>query len=128
MNLKNKISDKPSTPTIPQLVSELLQSAVYIHLIHLRTKSYAQHKALGEYYESIPEHADSIAEQYQGQFGIQTYPDPKLAKPTDAASYLTSLVEMVDKAREGAPSHIQNQLDEVKSLIYSTLYKLNNLS
>lgn len=128
MDLKNKISKKPSGVTIPQLVSELLQSAVYIHFLHLRTKSYAEHKALGSYYEDIPDLADGIAEQYQGQFGLQTYPEPKLSKPTDAASYLTSLVEMVDKAREGAPSHIQNQLDEVKSLIYSTLYKLNNLS
>lgn len=128
MNLKDKIKPSEDKASIPQLVSELMQSAVYIHKEHLRTKSFAAHKALNEYYEAIPDHADSIAEQYQGQYGIQNYPDAKLPC-NESISYLKTLAVLVEKTRLACPdSHIQNQLDEVKSLIYSTLYKLENLA
>jgi hypothetical protein len=129
MDLKNKIKKTTSSVSIPQVVSELLQSAVNIHIMHLRTKSYAEHKALNEYYDAIPGHADDIAEQYQGQYGIQSYPAAKITMGTDCCQYLENLVDLVNKAHNESPdSHIQNQLDEVKSLIYSTLYKLENLS
>jgi hypothetical protein len=40
------------------------------HREHLKTKSYAQHKALGKFYNDIVDNADAIAEAYQGQYGL----------------------------------------------------------
>jgi hypothetical protein len=58
---------KKSEPkyTISQLVVELLYSAPVAHIEHLKTTSFAQHKALNEYYDGIPDLTDSIIENYE---------------------------------------------------------------
>ena len=46
------------------IVANLMASTTAAHLLHLKvtgTGSYSQHKALGDYYESVPGVADSIA-------------------------------------------------------------------
>ena len=43
-------------------VSVLFHSATVTHFMHLQTKSFAQHMALGEYYDAIVELADKWAE------------------------------------------------------------------
>ena len=51
------------------LVQELMNAATSFHKLHLHVNgpgSYAQHKALGDLYESLPKLADDIAEGYQG--------------------------------------------------------------
>ncbi len=40
------------------------------HSVHLNTRSYAKHKALGHFYEDLIELADKFAEAYQGRKGL----------------------------------------------------------
>ena len=40
------------------------------HSVHLNTRSYAKHKALGGFYENVIELADDLAEAYQGRHGL----------------------------------------------------------
>jgi len=40
------------------------------HSVHLNTRSYAKHKALGKFYESVVGLADDFAEAYQGRHGL----------------------------------------------------------
>ena len=51
------------------LVVELMNAATSFHKLHLSVTgdgSYAQHKALNEIYDALPELADTIAEGMQG--------------------------------------------------------------
>ena len=131
--LRDKI--KPSTKvenknTISQLVAELLESVTIVHKFHLlaKAKSYSEHIALGEFYEEIDNFADAIYEQFAGQTSTIDIPEAVISDSVPI-SYLEKLVIFVEQVRISNPnfSHLQNQMDEVKSLIYQTLYKLRNL-
>ena len=128
--LKDKLKPSTSRNTIPQVVAELLESVTITHKFHLiaKSKSYAEHVALGSFYDGISDLADNLYEQYAGQESTVDIPEP-LISSSDPISYLEKLVNFVDIVRNQSPqySHLQNQMDEVKSLIYSTLYKLKNL-
>ena len=110
-------------------VAVLLHSATNAHFMHLQTKSYAQHVALGDYYEAIVELTDKWAEAYQGAYEvIEAYPpDFHLAK--DSVQYLKKIKDFVEAARKTLPddTHLQNIIDEIVELLDSTIYKLVNL-
>lgn len=118
------------------LVGELMSASVSFHSLHLKVTgpgSYAAHKALGDFYEGIQGHADSVAEQYQGAreslLDIPAVYPTTLSSVDEAVQYLRDLSGKVDALQKIMPfSEIVNQLDEVKSLIDSTKYKLLFLS
>ncbi len=127
MKLTDRI--KPSAPkyTVPQLVAELLESVTIIHKFHLNSKSYSEHKALGEFYEKIGDHADTLFETFAWRDSSMEIPSPTI-NDSNPINYLEKLTNFVENARLNTTfSDIQNQMDEVKTLIYGTLYKLNNL-
>ena len=113
-------------------VSALLHSSTAAHFLHLSTKSYAEHKALGHYYEDILDLADSYAETFQGHWGvipITAYIDDfKVQK--DAKVYVKGLLKFAQGMREELPDDpdLTNIHDEIVGLIAATLYKLENLS
>jgi tRNA isopentenyl-2-thiomethyl-A-37 hydroxylase MiaE len=108
-------------------IEKLFQSRDVIHLAHLKTKSYAAHKALNKYYDSIVDLIDSFVESYQGLYGLIELQIP-MSKAEEPISYLESLHKYVDENKKiFTDSALLNQLDEVKSLIQSTLYKLKYL-
>jgi len=123
---KNKSND------FVELISLLLHSRTQIHTLHLQTKSFAEHKALNEYYDSIGDSIDGLVESYQGKYsilkGYKSY-DIETYKDTSATiNYLKDLCEKVEELRDCCKeSYIQNQIDEVCELINSTLYKLRFL-
>jgi DNA-binding ferritin-like protein len=114
------------------LAQDLLNAVTTIHKIHLKITglgSFAAHKALNEFYDEIGDHADSIVEQFQGA------EEKLLEMPNTAPTELNSVEETIDYLRKLKDktaalqsimphSEIVNQLDEVKSLIDSTKYKL----
>lgn len=108
----------------------MLHSATVAHLMHLQTKSYAAHVALGDYYDAIVGLTDKYAEAYQGCYKvIADYPATfPLAK--DPKRYFDGLYDYLDATRKTLPkeSHLDNIVDEIAELIDSTRYKLNNLS
>ena len=110
-------------------VSVLFHSATNTHFMHLQTKSYSQHVALGAYYDAIVELTDAWAEAYQGVYDIITdYPkDFHLA--TDPVKYLTQIKEFVNDLRKDLPqdSELNNLVDSIADQIDSTLYKLRFL-
>lgn len=111
------------------LVAEMLHSATKTHMTHLKTASFAAHMALGEFYDALPDLADSLAEGYQGVTEtLLDYPTVNVAPintPQEAIAHLRSLYKMVDDVQAKCMySEIINDLDMVKSLINSTKYKL----
>ena len=116
-----------STAEAAAFIGTLLLAAPMAHMLHLQTKSYAQHKALEELYTGLPEKVDALAECYQGCYGIITkYPRmalPPLEKPIH---FVAGLIEYVEENRERVAdeSQIQNLIDEIAALLDTVAYKL----
>ena len=114
------------------MVSVLLHSQTQVHIFHLQTKSYSEHKALQGYYEGIDALVDGIIESYQGKYDVITkYNSVKnvdYQSNEQVIKYFKALDTMIDKNRkEVKESFIQNQIDTVQELINSTVYKLRFL-
>lgn len=98
------------------------------HNFHLKTKSYAEHIALNEFYSGIIDYADEFIETYQGQYGLIEMDDSKKIEQENSIKYLTEFVEKTVKFNETLKdSHLKNIIDEITSLTYKTLYKLKHL-
>ena len=110
-------------------VSVLFHSATVTHFMHLQTKSYAQHVALGEYYDAIVELADKWAEAYQGCYDIITNYPKDFHLASEPVKYLTQIKNFVDDIRKDLPqdSELNNLVDGIADQIDSTLYKLRFL-
>lgn len=111
-------------------VITLMHSVTGAHIMHLQTRSYAMHQALGEFYSAIGDLADELAEGYQGKYGLITgYPDG-FDVPANPVEYLIGLAEYIETNRynDFEDSYLQNIIDEILKLVYSTLYKLTKLS
>ena len=114
-----------------QIIGLLFFARTVAHIEHLKTKSYAKHKALGHFYDDVIDLADKLAEAYQGDKGLMGE-IPLYAKLPDYAIdvFLEKQLKTIDELRKEATdrSAIQNIIDEVVELYLSTLYKLRNLS
>jgi hypothetical protein len=114
-----------------EIIGLLFYARTITHMEHLKTKSYAQHVALGSFYDGIIDLADSLAEAYQGCEGImKDIPIFGKASTESIDDFLENQMNMIEKLRKSASSKsaIQNIIDEVVGLYLSTLYKLRNLS
>ena len=114
------------------MVSILLHSQTQVHIFHLQTKSYDEHKALQKYYEGIDVIVDGLIESYQGKYDVITqYNSVKnedYKSNEQVIKYFKALDTMIEKNRkEVKESFIQNQIDTVQELINSTVYKLRFL-
>ena len=127
-----KVDNTKTDSGFKDMVSILLHSQTQVHIFHLQTKSYSEHKALQGYYEGIDVLVDGIIESYQGKYDIVTgYNSIKTEdykSPEQVIKYFKALDSMVEKNRKSVKeSYIQNQIDTVQELIFSTLYKLRFL-
>jgi len=110
----------------------LLNSATIGHVLHLQTRSYAEHKALQGFYEEMPDVVDAVIEAWQGRHQeIIEYPDQlvNVSGEKSDIDFVEYLKEFVEENREslGQESEIQNLVDDIAQLIDSTLYKLTFL-
>ena len=114
------------------IVSGILHSRTQIHIYHLQTKSFSVHKALNGYYDGVVDLFDGLVESYQGKHGIvEDYKCDGYDNYTSvnsAIEYLQKLDKTIEGSRKSVKeSFIQNQIDTVQELIYSTIYKLKFL-
>ena len=121
-----------NTSLMGRLIAVLFLSREIAHREHLRTTSYAKHVALNEFYDGIIEIADSIAEAYQGRYGINDLiPLLDAPAPGAIADVLEGQLALVEQLRytsvDKQQSAIQNLIDEAVALYLSTLYKLRTL-
>jgi hypothetical protein len=110
-------------------LATMLHSATNTHFFHWSTDSYAKHKALAKYYDSIIDLTDAFAESYMGKYGKFTSFPSVYHQPKDPIRYMESLQSFVKEARNDLPqdSELQNIIDEIADLINTTTYKLKFL-
>jgi hypothetical protein len=106
-----------------KFIGTLFHSRDAMHIAHLQTTSFAEHKALNGYYDNILDLTDKFSEVYFGRFKRVEIVIPE-AKNMDAVSHLKEMQSIVDSERNNYPSEIQNIMDEMLALINKTLYLL----
>ena len=117
---------------VASCASELMNARTSFHKLHLKVTgdgSFAAHKALNEFYDALPDFADTLVEGYQGTaeklLKYSEVPPRTLDTVADGVSYLRDIYAMVNKLQAMLPySEIVNNLDLVKDSINSTKYKL----
>jgi len=115
-----------------EMVCNILHSRNQAHVFHLQTQSFAEHKALNDYYDGVVGLFDGIVESYQGKYGIiknfKTFKINQYKNKNKTISYFESLLDIIENNRDSVDdTYIQNQIDTVQELINSTIYKLKYL-
>jgi hypothetical protein len=126
MNLKEKLMNNPiNSPS--KFIGRLFEARDIAHIEHLKVRSYSAHKALNEFYDSLLDLTDSFVESYQGKYGIVNI-EVKSVKPLEFMEYIEEFAKYVESSRDlFKEDYLKNQIDEIASLVYSTIYKLKFL-
>lgn len=117
--------------SIGELFGTLQQSIVDEWRKHLKTSKYSKHMALDEFYTEMPELVDQLIEDYQAINGIvDDYKNVFDASTMNALEYLEELRKFIKDSRaefiEGE-SELESDLDNILSMIDSTIYKVREL-
>lgn len=127
-----------------ELVARCFAARTAAHFAHLITGSYAQHMALGDFYDAVATGADEFVECYQAVFGkLPGFPDirPSQGDITAALSDLRTWIaanrdeccEKYDESAEGAESNdvdcteLANLIDNILAVVDRAIYKLKFL-
>lgn len=111
---------------INEIISELFAVRDSAHMAHLNTDSYAQHKALNEFYDEFLAISDSIIElliadsgKARGGLQIAIPPSPKASKVMDRADTVLSEIKKITESEA-----IHNVVDDGLTLVKKTRYLL----
>jgi hypothetical protein len=118
---------------IAEFIGALFLARNVAHSVHLNTRSFAKHAALGDFYEEIVGLADKLAECYQGKYGlIGPISVPLVRKTAGVLEFLESQSRDIEKSRyeviDKDCTALHNIVDEILGLYYRTLYKLRFLA
>ena len=114
-----------------EFIMKCFHARTAAHVLHLKSKSYAQHKALNEFYDEIIDLIDSYAEVYQGEYGvISDYPG-SYRHYVDPVEFIDDLCDWITDNRVELhgrkDTHLSNIVDEILALVATTKYKLKVL-
>lgn len=125
----NGESESSESPEV-EMICELLEAAMQAKIFHWQTSSYAEHQALGEFYEGLSDLTDTLVEAYQGKFGrvmagheLEVMPytmDAPLAFVNEFCMFLRTSARMAVMG----DSALNNILDEILALTEKTQYLL----
>lgn len=106
-----------------KFIGTLFQSRDMMHIAHLQTTSFAEHKALNGYYDGILDLTDTFTEAYFGQNKRVEIIIPE-AKNMDAVTHMKEMMSMLNAERGNYSSELQNIIDEMLGLVDKTAYLL----
>lgn len=115
---------------IEQLVPKVFAARNAAHLEHRATGSYAQHVALGDFYDGVIDLVDKLVEAYQGNFGKIKVQELEDDEEGDILAMLDRDVVWINDHRADIANGVaalENIVDELTGLHLSTIYKLRNL-
>lgn len=114
-----------------ELVARCLAARTAMHIAHLKSRSYSEHMALGDFYNAIADAADNFIECYMGVEGmVHDYPTVDLDLKTPPLEFLPKLHDWITKHRDecaGGSTELANLIDEILAVIDRTFYKLKFL-
>jgi hypothetical protein len=113
-----------------EVVNKMLEARDCLHLVHWNTKSYAEHKALGKFYDSWLDLVDSFVETYSGRYGrIEGKVDISVSSDYDSTTYLEEIrtflqLEAPTVIAPTLDADLANILADMLGLVNHTLYLL----
>jgi hypothetical protein len=115
-----------------KLFVALFHARQQTHFWHLETKSYAEHKALNDFYDEILELTDGLIESYLGKNERLKFGDVKMNFTSysheNMINYLKRLEKLIKTSREKISEEEDSDLisivDDILALINKTLYLL----
>lgn len=117
---------------IEELIARVFKTRNHAHLNHWKTKSYAEHQALGSFYDDLIDIIDKLVEAAQGSKGIIGHVDLSCKDESlDIIKLLSEDANWASKNRSKIASNvpaIENIVDELVGVYLTTIYKLKNLS
>lgn len=112
---------------LDKLITRVFKDRNGAHAEHWVTKSFAQHEALGEFYDDVISAVDRYVEAHQGVFGqMESAPDQIPDFTAHLRDELIWITENRSKIAKDVPA-LENLLDELTGVYMKTLYKLENL-
>ena len=114
----------------PEFIVQSFAVRTSSHLLHLSSRSYAQHTALNEFYSGLLGLVDKYAEVYMGLEGvINTWPASSTVERKDPVTLLEDYLELVqaEQAEDHDSEALANILAELEELTAQALYKLRFL-
>ena len=126
MELIRRLKENPMNSPL-KFIGKLFELRDAAHVEHLKTRSFSAHSALNGFYDEILDLADGFVESYQGKYGIVKI-EIKSAQPDNFLAFLEEFAKYVESSRDVFKDEwLRNQVDEISSLAYSTIYKLTYL-
>ena len=126
---KFEITTDEERGVVNAFVCRALFAVMQVHLWHLQTGSFAEHMAIGEFYETLDSKTDAVAEQFIGVGGVI-----KAGESYKLVDYSKEAVRnLVDEIGKLAASTVDNvngtgtitvTLEEIEALAAKTLFKL----
>lgn len=116
---------------IKELVSRVFAARDVAHREHLRSRSYAQHVALGDFYTTVIEQIDEIVECYQGKFGLIGDYQIETSPVVNITTWLMAEMDWIEVNRDAlanGTTSIQNLIDSLTETYQRTIYKLTYLA
>jgi hypothetical protein len=115
---------------IGKIIGMLMMSRTMAHKAHLKTGSYAKHRALNGFYDDVVDLLDELAEAAQGKYGcIDVVDVDEKGDIEDPIMMLETHLKMYQNMAKSIDDRfLQNISDEIEALYYSTLYKLKCLN
>ena len=113
-----------------ELLCEMLEASAQAKVFHWQTSSFAEHEALGDFYEGFNGLMDKFIESYQGCYGRIMMGCDMEVKPYTLDAPVTFLEEFKSYISGGARmlvignSALTNILDEINGLVDQTIYRL----
>ena len=115
---------------IEELVSRVFALRNAVHLAHWATKSYSEHKALGNFYDDLIDNIDDIIEAYQGWFGLIGEVPARILSKKDIVNVIREEMSWIGNNRDRVAKKntmIENLIDNMMATYSTTHYKLVNL-
>lgn len=118
--------EKNSVSTFMTTLFEVLNTTKKAHL-QAKNKSYAEHMALGDFYDNFEDQLDTFIETYFGKFGVKDFTitgadnGPILNFVKNKVNYFEASYDLF---KDG---FLVNQLDAIIQECYHLIYKLENL-
>lgn len=116
---------------IVEFICDLLEAEQQARLFHWNTSSFAEHNAMGYFYDKIGDLADTFMEAYMGHFGrvnvaheLELMPYTMDAPATFVEEFIVCLGSNGRMAAMGDPA-LNNILDEIKGVAEKTIYMLS---
>jgi len=116
--------------TPQKVIQKLFEARDVLHLIHLNTTSYSEHKALNQFYDGWLDQVDKFIETYQGKYGrIGGTMTIEANAGTNSRTYLVELMaylndDILNIIEPATDSDLDNIIADMKQFVNQTLYLL----